>query len=240
MIDKYSTVCAFEYFDSMWGHMHILVVEDQPDILRLLKKALEAADYVVHTSADGREAHALGLVNDYDVVLLDLGLPSMDGAAVLASWRASGRIMPVVLVTARDEARSVSAGLDTGADAYVTKPFDIELLIAQLSAVKNRIIASQTSALTFGEVRLDVHRGLVTCEGKPVRLTAAELQILRVLMQNSGRTLSKFQIVDEASSREQIDSNSLEVLIGRLRQKLGVSIVTTVRGVGYRHGEPRR
>src|SRR3954462_13212425 len=154
--------------------MRILLVEDDKDLQRLLKKALNEAGYVVDTALDGEEGHFLGDTEPYDAVVLDLGLPKMDGVTVLEKWRAGGKAMPVLILTARDRWSDKVAGFDAGADDYVAKPFHLEEILARIRALLRRSAGHAKSELNCGTVRLDTRTGRVTVDGNPVKLTSHE------------------------------------------------------------------
>ncbi len=214
--------------------MRILLVEDDKDLQRLLKKALSDAGYVVDTAADGEEGHFLGDTEPYDAVVLDIGLPKRDGVSVLEAWRRDGRLMPVLILTARDSWSDKVLGFDAGADDYVGKPFHMEEVLARLRALLRRAAGHASSELVAGPVRLDARAGRVTVNGAPVKLTSHEYRLLSYLMHHSGRIVSRSEIVDHLYDQDfDRDSNTIEVFVGRLRKKLGVDIIQTARGLGY-------
>src|SRR5271163_4663121 len=176
--------------------MRILLVEDDKDLQRLLRKALADAGYVVDAALDGEEGHFLGDTEPYDAVVLDLGLPKMDGVTVLEKWRAAGRTMPVLILTARDRWSDKVQGIDAGADDYVAKPFHMEEVLARLRALMRRAAGHASSDLTVGPVRLDARAGRVTVNGQPVKLTSHEYRLLSYLMHHTGRIISRSEIVE--------------------------------------------
>jgi two-component system OmpR family response regulator len=214
--------------------MRLLVIEDDPDLNRQLAAALEAAGYAVDRAYDGEEGRFLGDTETYDAVVLDLGLPKMDGISVLEAWRQAGRTMPVLILTARDRWSEKVQGFDAGADDYVPKPFHMEEVLARLRALLRRAAGQATSEFTCGPVRLDARAGRVTVAGAPVRLTSHEYRLLAYLMHQQGRVVSRAEIVEHLYDQDfDRDSNTIEVFVGRLRKKLGVDVIQTVRGLGY-------
>ena len=214
--------------------MRVLVVEDEPNLLRQLKSALEGAGYAVDTAADGEDGHYLGSTENYDAVVLDLGLPEVDGLTVLDRWRKGGKVMPVLVLTARDSWSDKVAGLDAGADDYLAKPFQTEDLIARLRALIRRAAGQATSELIAGGVRLDARSGRVTLEGEPVKLTAQEFKLLSYLMHHKGKVVSRTELIEHIYDQDfDRDSNTIEVFITRIRKKLGPDLISTTRGLGY-------
>ncbi|GGD99727.1 DNA-binding response regulator [Polymorphobacter glacialis] len=214
--------------------MRVLVVEDEPNLLRQLKAALEGAGYAVDTAADGEDGQYLGSTENYDAVVLDLGLPEVDGLTVLDRWRKAGKIMPVLVLTARDSWSDKVAGLDAGADDYLAKPFQTEELIARLRALIRRAAGQATSELVAGGVRLDSRSGRVTLDGEPVKLTAQEFKLLSYLMHHKGKVVSRTELIEHIYDQDfDRDSNTIEVFITRIRKKLGPDLISTTRGLGY-------
>jgi len=221
--------------------MRLLVVEDDRDLNRQIVAALEGAGYVVDKAFDGEEGQYLGENEPYDAVVLDIGLPKRDGVAVLEAWRKAGRMMPVLILTARDRWSDKVEGFDAGADDYVSKPFHMEEVLARLRALVRRAAGHATSQVAVGPVRLDQRAGRVTVAGAPVKLTSHEYRLLAYLMMHVGRVISRAEIIEHLYDQDfDRDSNTVEVFIGRLRRKLGVDIIQTVRGMGYivAFGEP--
>ena len=219
--------------------MRVLVVEDEPNLQRQLKSALEAAGYAVDAASDGEDGHYLGSTENYDAVVLDLGLPELDGLTVLDRWRKAGLIMPVLLLTARDSWSDKVAGLDAGADDYLAKPFQTEELIARLRALIRRAAGQATSELTAGGVRLDSRSGRVTLDGDPVKLTAQEFKLLSYLMHHKGKVVSRTELIEHIYDQDfDRDSNTIEVFITRIRKKLGPDLISTTRGLGYSLDDP--
>lgn len=214
--------------------MRLLVVEDDRDLNRQLVKALTQAGYAVDTAFDGEEGQFLGETEPYDAVILDLGLPKMDGASVLESWRAAGRSMPVLVLTARDAWSDKVKSFDAGADDYVTKPFHIEEILARLRALVRRASGHASSDLVCGPVRVDTRSGRVLVNGEAVRLTSHEYRLMSYLMHHVGRIISRTELVEHLYDQDfDRDSNTIEVFVGRLRKKLGIDVIKTIRGLGY-------
>ena len=214
--------------------MRVLVVEDEPTLAKQLRTTLEGAGYAVDSAADGEDGHYLGSTENYDAVILDLGLPEIDGLTVLDRWRKEGRTTPVLLLTARDSWSDKVAGLDAGADDYLAKPFQTEELIARLRALIRRSTGNASSELTAGDVRLDTRSGRVTLAGEPVKLTAQEFKLLSYLMHNKGKMVSRTELIEHIYDQDfDRDSNTIEVFITRIRKKLGAEIISTTRGLGY-------
>jgi len=215
--------------------MRLLVVEDDPDLCRQLRDALTDAGYVVDTAHDGEEGHFLGDTEPYDAVILDLGLPEMDGVTVLEKWRRAGRNMPVLILTARDRWSDKVSGFDAGADDYVTKPFFTEEVLARVRALLRRAAGHATSELELGELRIDTRSARVTLKGEPIKLTSLEYRLLAYLMHHQDKVVSRTELVEHLYDQDfDRDSNTIEVFIGRLRRKLGKDMIETVRGLGYR------
>jgi two-component system OmpR family response regulator len=214
--------------------MRILIVEDEPNLLRQLKAGLEGAGYAVDTATDGEEGLYLGSTETYDAVVLDLGLPEIDGLTVLDRWRKEGRTMPVLVLTARDSWSDKVAGLDAGADDYLAKPFQSEELIARLRALIRRAAGKASSELTAGGVKLDTRSGRVSLDGEPVKLTAQEFKLLSYLMHHRGKVISRTELIEHIYDQDfDRDSNTIEVFITRIRKKLGADLISTTRGLGY-------
>ncbi len=217
--------------------MRILVVEDEEALRGQLESALGDAGYAVDTAADGERAEFLGQTETYDAVVLDLGLPQIDGLTVLRRWRDAGIAVPVLVLTARDGWHEKVRGIDSGADDYVGKPFRMEEVLARLRALIRRSSGQASPELTAGAVVLDPRLAKVTHNGQAVKLTSHEYRVLAYLMHHRDRVVSQAELTDHiyAHSADR-DSNTVEVFIARLRRKLGPSIIETVRGLGYRVG----
>ena len=217
--------------------MRILVVEDEADLQRQLKAALEDAGYVVDQASDGEDGHFLGDTEPYDAVILDVGLPGMDGIRVLEAWRESGRTMPVLLLTARDRWTDKVAGIDAGADDYVAKPFHMEEVLARLRALIRRAAGHASAEISIGQVTLDTRLSRLEVEGMPVKLTSHEFRLISYLMHHRGEAVSRTELTEHLYDQDfDRDSNTIEVFVGRLRKKLGAhgALIETVRGLGYR------
>ncbi len=219
--------------------MRLLVVEDDPDLNRQLVSALQDAGYVVDKAMDGEEGHFLGDTEPYDGVILDLGLPVLDGVSVLEKWRRAGKKMPVLILTARDRWSDKVAGFDAGADDYVAKPFHMEEVLARIRALLRRSAGHATSELACGPLLLDTKSARVTINGTAVKLTSLEFRLLSYLMHHKGKVVSRTELVEHLYDQDfDRDSNTIEVFVGRLRKKLGVDILHTIRGMGYCVSEP--
>jgi two-component system OmpR family response regulator len=217
--------------------VRILVAEDEARLVRELARALREAGYAVDTAADGARAEFLGQTERYDAVVLDLGLPRVDGLSVLRRWREAGLAMPVLILTARGSWHEKVQGIDSGADDYVSKPFRVEEVLARLRALIRRASGHVTPDLRCGGVVLDPRGARVTLDGVPVRLTSHEYRVLSYLMHHRGRVVSQSELSEHiyGGSLDR-DSNTVEVFVARLRRKLGTSFIETVRGMGYRIG----
>ena len=219
--------------------MRILLIEDEKELQRLLRKALIEAGYVVDVASDGEEGHFLGDTEPYDAVILDLGLPKLDGVTVLERWRKAKRMMPVLILTARDRWSDKVAGFDAGADDYVAKPFYTEELLARLRALLRRAAGIASADIEIGPMRIDTRSSRVTVEGNPIKLTSLEYRLLAYLAYQKGRVVSRTELTEHLYDQDfDRDSNTVEVFVGRLRKKLGVEVIYTVRGLGYRLDVP--
>ncbi len=215
--------------------MRVLIIEDDKDLNRQLAAALDEANYTVDTAFDGEEGHFLGDTEPYDAVVLDLGLPVIDGVTVLTRWRSDGRNMPVLILTARDAWSEKVAGFDAGADDYVTKPFQIEEVLARLRALIRRAAGHASAELSCGGLRLDTRTDRVTLDGAQIRLTAHEHKVLAYMMHHQDRVISRTELTEHIYDQDfDRDSNTIEVFVGRLRRKIGDGLIETVRGLGYR------
>lgn len=219
--------------------MRILVVEDNADLRRQLADALSQSGYAVDLASDGEDGHFLGDTEPYDAVILDLGLPKMDGVTVLERWREDGRDFPVLILTARDRWSEKVAGFDAGADDYLTKPFVTEELLARLRALLRRATGHSAAALECGVLRVDTRSARATVKGNPIKLTAHEYRVLSYLMHHQGRVVPRTELVEHIYDQDfDRDSNTIEVFIGRLRKKIGSDRIQTERGLGYRLIDP--
>jgi DNA-binding response OmpR family regulator len=214
--------------------MRVLLVEDDRRIASDVERALSAAGYVVETVGDGEEAWFRGDTEDYGAIVLDLGLPKMDGLSVLKRWRANGRRMPVLILTARGSWAERVDGIDAGADDYLPKPFQMAELVSRLRAVVRRSAGQASSQVVAGEVALDERQMRVSVRGVPVTLSPLEYRVVAYLMLHRGRVVSQQELDENVYGNDEgHDSNALEVLIGRVRRKLGTGLIETRRGFGY-------
>ena len=214
--------------------MRILVVEDDATLNRQIVTMLEDSGYAVDKAFDGEEGQFLGETEPYDAVILDLGLPKIDGVSVLSAWRRAEKVMPVIILTARDRWSDKVQGFDAGADDYVTKPFHVEELLARVRALLRRAAGHASSEITCGPVALDTRAGRVLVNDMPVKLTSHEYRLLSYLMHHKGRVVSRTELTEHMYDQDfDRDSNTIEVFVGRLRKKLGVDVIQTVRGLGY-------
>ena len=214
--------------------MRVLIVEDEPNLGQQLKATLEGAGYAIDLATDGEEGHFMGSTENYDAIILALGLPEIDGRTVLDRWRKEGRTAPVLVLTARDSWSDKVAGLDAGADDYVAKPFQSEELIARLRALIRRAAGNASAELTAGDVRLDTRSGKVTLAGEPVKMTAQEYKLLSYLLHHKGKVVSRTELIEHIYYQDfDRDSNTIEVFVTRIRKKLGQDVITTIRGLGY-------
>jgi two-component system OmpR family response regulator len=219
--------------------MRILIVEDEPTLGKQLRAALEEQGYAVDLAINGQDALHMGREESFDAVILDLGLPMLDGLSVLKSWRAASRTMPVIILTARDSWSDKVDGIDAGADDYVAKPFHMEELLARLRGVIRRSVGNPMPVLVWRNVRLDTVGGRVAVDGQPVLLTAHEFKILSWLMHHPKEVASRTKLSEHIYSfNDDPDSNTIEVFVARLRKKMPVGMIETVRGLGYRLGDP--
>ncbi len=215
--------------------MRLLIVEDSPELHQQLRSGLTEAGFAVDGAMDGEEGLYLGETEPYDAVVLDLGLPRVDGLTVLRRWRAAERAMPVLILTARDSWTEKVEGLNAGADDYLAKPFAMAELVARLNALIRRSNGVAKTELVFGDIRLDTAARAVSRAGQAVRLTALEYGMLAYLALNAGRPVSKTELTEHLYAQDfDRDSNTLEVIVARLRRKLGDALIETVRGQGYR------
>jgi two-component system OmpR family response regulator len=215
--------------------MRILVVEDEASLAKQLTSSLAEAGYAVDNAADGERADFLAQTEQYDAMILDLGLPKIDGLTLLRKWRDSGLATPVLVLTARGSWHEKVQGIDGGADDYVSKPFRIEEVLARLRALMRRASGHFTPELRAGSVMLDPRRSRVTLDGAPVKLTSHEFRVLSYLLHHRGRVVSQAELIEHIYAQDfDRDSNTVEVFIARLRRKLGAALIETVRGLGYR------
>ena len=219
--------------------MKLLLVDDEPPLRLQRKTALMDAGHAEHEADNGRDAQFLGDTETFDAVVLDLGLPVLDGISVLQRWRAAGRSMPVLILTARDNWSEKVAGIDAGADDYLTKPFHMEELLARLRALIRRASGLASPVLQCGELALDTRSARVTLSGQPITLTSHEHKLLAYLMHRPGAVVSRTELTEHIYAQDfDRDSNTIEVFVGRLRKKLPADMIETVRGLGYRLAAP--
>ncbi|MGB4466550.1 MAG: response regulator transcription factor [Azovibrio sp.] len=215
--------------------MRILLVEDDPLLAAQVGAALAEAGHVVEQADNGRDALYLGEETPFDAVVLDLGLPGIDGLTVLGRWRAGGRTMPVLILTARDNWHEKVAGIDAGADDYLTKPFHMEELLARLRALIRRAHGHASDAIACGPLLLDSRAQRISLAGRTLALTSHEYRLLAYLMHHPGQVLSRQELTEHLYAQDfERDSNTIEVFIARLRKKLPAELIETVRGLGYR------
>ena len=215
--------------------MRILVVEDEPTLAAQLAATLGGAGYAVDTAANGRDAGYMGEVETFDAVVLDLGLPIVDGLTVLKRWRALGRTMPVLILTARGDWHEKVAGIDAGADDYLTKPFHMEELLARVRALIRRAAGQASAEIACGPLVLDTRSGRVSVDGQPLSLTSHEFRVLAYLIHHAGEVVSRTELTEHIYAQDyDRDSNTIEVFVARLRKKLPPGLIETVRGLGYR------
>lgn len=218
--------------------MRVLVVEDEKLLSRQLAKAFAEAGYAVDCAAEGEQADFLVHTERYDAVVLDLGLPKIDGLTLLRRWREAGIFVPVLILTARGSWHEKVQGIDSGADDYMAKPFQMEEVLARIRALIRRSSGLANAELRCGELVLDARSARVTLEGVPVSLTSHEFRVLSYLMHQGGRVVSRAELTEHIYAQDfDRDSNTVEVFIARLRRKLGARFIETVRGMGYRMRE---
>ncbi len=224
--------------------MRALLVEDEAPLRERLAGRLRAAGYVVDVAADGEEGAYLGREYPVDLAIVDLGLPKLSGIEVIRGWRAAGRVFPVLILTARGRWQDKVEGLGAGADDYLVKPFEMEELLARVSALIRRAAGFASPVLGFGSIELDTRAGCVRVEGVPIELTAFEYRVLEYLVLHAGRVISKAELSEHLYHEDRDhDSNVLEVILARLRRKLDperrLRPIETLRGRGYRFGLAR-
>ena len=219
--------------------MKILVVEDDVSLAGQIMTAVEQAGWVAESALDGLEAVYQVTEQSFDAVILDLGLPRLDGLSVLRTMRDQGIHLPVIILSARDTLHDRIEGLNAGADDYLCKPFQMAELIARLRAQIRRGSGQTSPVITIGELALDTRTSAVYWQGQPLKLTALELKILSYMMHNSGRIISRSELIEHIYHQDfDRDSNTIEVFIRRIRQKVGHNMIETVRGLGYKLVQP--
>ncbi|MBN8911604.1 MAG: response regulator transcription factor [Rhizobiales bacterium] len=218
--------------------MRILVVEDEPQIAAAVSAALGASGYQTQTASDGEEAWFLGDTEDFDLVVLDLGLPKMDGLAVLKRWRGAVRQMPVLILTARGAWPERVEGIDAGADDYLAKPFQIEELLARVRALIRRAAGHASPILSAGPVSVDTRQMRVMIDGVSIAVSPLEYRLMAYLLHHKGRVVSPGELIEHLYGDDDArDANALEAVVTRLRKKLGADVVQTRRGFGYVVGD---
>lgn len=214
--------------------MRALLVEDDNDIAEDVARALTSAGYLVEHAADGENAWFLGDTEDFAVVVLDLGLPVLDGISVLKRWRAAERTMPVLILSARGAWTEKVDGIEAGADDYLAKPFEIGELVARVRALTRRAGGHASAVLTIGKLALDTRRMAVLVEGVPQKVSPLEYRLLDYLAHQRGRTVSAGELADHLHGADgAVDANAIEALVARIRRKIGRDVIETRRGFGY-------
>ena len=214
--------------------MRVLLVEDDAMLSDAIARALRAEHFAVDVAGNGEDGGHLGATEIYDAVVLDLGLPKRSGAEVLREWRAEGRTMPVLILTARDGWSEKVEGFKAGADDYLTKPFRVEELIMRLRALVRRAAGHAATRIVCGPLTFDAQTGVFELDGLPLKLTAFEWRVLSCLALRAGAVVDRAELLERVYEGDaDVDSNSLEVIIGRLRRKIGATMIETVRGRGY-------
>ena len=215
--------------------MRILVVEDEPTLSKQIVHSLKNVGYAVDAALEGEEGYFLGDTEPYDAIVLDLGLPKIDGFTILDRWRRSGNKTPVLILTARDRWQDKIKGFDIGADDFVTKPFSMEEVIARVRALIRRSKGLAKSIIEFGPISLDTSRSKVMVNGRKVILTSREYKIFSYLIYNQGKVVSRTELTEHTYDKNfDRDSNVIDAFIKKIRNKIGIDCITTVRGMGYR------
>lgn len=215
--------------------MRILVVEDEPTLCAQLRMALEEQGYAVDIANNGEDGLHMGKEESFDVAIVDLGLPKLDGISVLKGWRIAGKKLPVIILTARDNWSEKVSGIDAGADDYLTKPFHMEELLARIRSVIRRTAGHSSPVLSIKGLLLDTRSSKVSLDGSPVTLTAHEFKLLEYLMHHPNEVIDRATLGEHIYAyNEDPDSNTIEVFIARLRKKIPDGLIETIRGLGYR------
>ena len=218
--------------------MRVLVVEDDDRIAETLTTSLSRAGFGVERERDGEVAWFRGDTETYDAIVLDLGLPQMDGLTVLKRWRSAGRLTPVLILTARGQWEERVDGIEAGADDYVVKPFHVQEIVARLRALVRRANGLASSRIAFGKYLLDLRTMEVTAEGVPMDLTPQEFKLISYLIHRRGEVISQLEITEHIYNQDyERDSNAVEVLVARVRKRLGADVIKTRRGFGYALGD---
>lgn len=214
--------------------MRALVVEDDPVVAGELVRALGAAGFVVDRAADGQRAWFNGDVEDYDVAVVDLGLPRLDGLSVIRRWREAGRTFPILILSARSDWTDKVTGIEAGADDYLAKPWEMGELVARVRGLVRRAAGRASSTLRVGNVAIDTHRMTATLNGAPVRLSPLEFRLIDYLAHHPDRAVSAGELAEHLyGAADTSDANAIEALVARLRRKLGAETIETRRGFGY-------
>ena len=218
--------------------MRVLVAEDDDRIAETLITSLGNAGFSVERERDGEIAWFRGDSEAFDVIVLDLGLPQMDGLSVLKRWRRAGRTAPVLILTARGQWEERVDGIEAGADDYVVKPFHVQEIVARLRALVRRSNGLASSRIVFGKYVLDLRTMEVTADGVPMELTPQEFKLVSYLVHRRGQVISQLEITEHIYNQDyERDSNAVEVLVARVRKRLGADIIKTRRGFGYALGD---
>lgn len=214
--------------------MRVLIVEDDSRIAEDVKNAVQAAGFVADITGDGDDAWFVGATEPYDAVILDLGLPGVDGLTILKRWRADGYTFPVLILTARSAWQERVDGIDAGADDYLVKPFQIQELVARLRAIVRRSSGLASTTITIGPLSIDTKMMSVTVADRPVQLTPLEYRLVAYLAHHPDRVITQTELSEHLYAYDgEKDSNAVEVLVGRVRRKLGADLIETRRGFGY-------
>lgn len=213
--------------------MRVLLVEDDSEIARGVTRALEGAGFVVDLARDGEDAWARGGDEDYDAVVLDLGLPRLDGLSVLKRWRAEARTFPIIILSARGSWIEKVEGIEAGADDYLAKPFEPAELVARVRALLRRSAGHTEAVLTFGPLTLDTRRMQAGVNGVALNLSPLEYRLLHTLAHGGGRPMSAGELSESLHGVDAVDANAIEALVARLRRKVGPGVIETRRGFGY-------
>lgn len=214
--------------------MRVLLVEDDADLSRRVAASLRAESFVVDIAQNGEDAQHAGLTEFYDVAVLDLGLPNVDGVSVLKAWRAAERTFPVLILTARDGWPDKVESFKAGADDFLTKPFKVEELVLRLRALVRRSTGHASSKITCGPLAFDAQLGTFELSGLPLKLTALEWRVLSCLTLRKDIVVDRRELIERVyEGNAEVDSNSIEVIVARLRRKIGPELIETIRGRGY-------
>jgi two-component system OmpR family response regulator len=214
--------------------MRVLIAEDDDNLAGMLASTLAAAGFVPEREGDGEVAHYRGDTEEFDAVLLDLGLPHIDGLTILKRWRQAGKTTPILIMTARGQWEERVEGIEAGADDYLVKPFRMEELLARLRAIIRRANGHAATSLRVGPYAIDTRLMRVSRDGLPIELTPQEYKALVYLAHRRGQVVSQLELTEHIYNQDyERNSNSIEVLVGRLRRRLGADVIKTRRGFGY-------